>query len=147
MQAHEQVGELRLAVRAPRGVLLLPLEVGEVDRRRLRGDARHRRDTRRAPLQQRRQEQVRQDERAEEVAAPLQFVAVLRQHALRGRHDAGVVDEDVEPLAVAADLDGEGVGRNVEAALRRVVQPHPLGWVCPRPPGMREARRARAPCS
>ena len=103
--------------------------------------------TRGAPLQQRRQEQVRQDERAEEVAAPLQFVAVLRQHALRGRHDAGVVDEDVEPLAVAADLVGEGVGRNVEAALRRVVKPHPLGWVCPRPPGMREARRARAPCS
>ncbi|PZP02007.1 MAG: hypothetical protein DI618_04960 [Dermacoccus nishinomiyaensis] len=93
------------------------------------------------------QEQGRQDERAEEVAAPLQFVAVLRQHALRGRHDAGVVDEDVEPLAVAADLVGEGVGRNVEAALRRVVKPHPLGWVCPRPPGMREARRARAPCS
>jgi hypothetical protein len=56
-----------------------------------------------------RQKQVRQGERAEEVAAELELEAVSGQHPFRHRHHACVVDQHGELLAVRQVPVGERV--------------------------------------
>jgi hypothetical protein len=76
---------------------------------KVRRATRHGHHARRCRRDQLRQKQIRQGERAEEVAAELELEAVSGQHPFRHRHHACVVDQHGELLAVRQVPVGERV--------------------------------------
>ena len=120
----QQVRQLALAVGAPPLVATLAHEVVEVHAPHAVGAGRHRDDPRARPGDQCGQEEAGEREVAEVVGPELHLEAVGGR-ATRDRHDARVVDQQVEPLRV---LVRPGVGEAADGGeVGEVQAAHPHG--------------------
>ena len=99
----------------------LELDVLEDDRRHVMAARADRHDAARRAGAQRRHEEARREEVAEVVRAELELEAVGRLHR-RARHDAGVVDHDVQRRMAREEAAGEGADllKRAELQLRHL---------------------------
>ena len=149
LQGEQHVGRLRLPVRLPWLVLarvvvgIVPTDPG--DRWPLRADVH---DARWRASDQRRHEQVGEQEVAEVVRAELQLETIDRA-VERRRHHAGVVDEEVDSIVVFADPRREFPDacqrRQVERSEPTSAPGTLVRSVGGRGVGLRAARGCRAP--
>src|SRR5207237_1942105 len=110
LERKQQVGQLRLRVRPPAGVVTLAREVAEFDQPSEVGHAADGHHAGARLFLERAQQQAGQRKVPEVVGAQLELKAV-RRPGVGGGHDAGVVDEEVQPVAAGPEVLAERTHR------------------------------------
>ena len=117
LEREQQVGELALAIRAPRPIAARGLQVVEVDAPHPMGEAADVDDSRVGRAEQHRQQMSSQCHVPEMVRDELQLESVDGL-LVRRRHHTGVVHQQVEALELVTDLcrrrGDRGQGRHIE---------------------------------
>ncbi len=100
-EGEQQAGELGLAVDRHRSVASFGVDVGEINCSVPRGYAAERHDAARVPAAQQRKKPSRESKMTQMISAELKLESVLRGLSRGRHHDAGIVDEQVEPVRAA----------------------------------------------
>src|ERR1700722_7126608 len=96
LEGKHQHREFRLAIRFPGEIKAVTLKIAEIDRPRTMRDAAEIDDARRGSRTKLRQQPRRQGKVAEKIGAKLHLEAIDRRLTTRQRHNARIVDQDVE---------------------------------------------------
>jgi len=110
-QREHQHGQLGHAIGLERDIGALRLQVGQIDRLHSRREAADIDDARSVAAPQQRQQARRQGEMAEIVGGELQLESIGALAPLGQRHDARVIDQQIDAAPCGEQLIGEGCDR------------------------------------